>query len=682
MPIAKTGYGPTVSIRAGSTLMMGTKAINGTSYKWIANPAFNGGATPKESIIRFSPTSTKTLTITAQNKCGTAQATTQVAVMAFDGYKVKIKELESAKKKILGETAGIATCTCKCKCPDPKPCPEPKPCPPTPCPPPPEPTPTAGLDYGKDGALQIHTVGDSITNNPGWRAFIYHEMVSANLKPDFIGSLTDEYPQTPQPKHDGHSFYTTVNTLDEIVGWLAKIPKSELTIVMIGTNDVAWWIAEKETDVVTRLSTILDRVKANSPDGMIFVATIPPEGGPNADASKVGVTIPPDGRNRDSVVSIYNQGIKDLVKIRQNRGEKIQVVDVFSALGKTDLVDGIHPSTDGNNKIGALIFAKIKELSPVPIPPTPTPNDTIRVKGTGLQDACGKDLILRGVNQMTVWTDWTGTPRDGAPMFGEIAKTGANSVRISWVVKDANKDVPAVTVSQLDAAIKTAVDNKMIPIVGLWDKTCMWSAKDVSEVIAWWTQPDVVALIKKHQKYLIVNFANEMGYSGLPYSEYISEYKRAITALRTAGIKVPILIDASSCGQDELSIAAAAPELMKLDANVLFGLHMWWTDQSLERIQKTYKAMADLKIPFVVSEFAESAVDCKTPILYKEIITQAQKNGVGYLPWSWDNASACMKHAMTTDSGQSFSTLSGWGLEVMVTDPSSVKNTSVKSACF
>jgi len=322
--------------------------------------------------------------------------------------------------------------------------------------------------------------------------------------------------------------------------------------------------------------------------------------------------------------------------------------------------------------------------SPVPVPtPTPTPTvnpvpsgTTMKTDGRFLYDACGQQMVLRGVNHMTCWTDWDGTPRDGLPMFSEIAKTGANVVRIVWIYTE------GTTVAELDRAVTNAAASGLIPMIEIHNKTCEWSTAAVTEVLNWWISPDVVAMIKKHQKYLLVNFANEMGYGGLSSYSFIAEYTRAVTAMRLAGIRTPIVIDSSGCGQEEAQIMNSAPKLIANDPdhNLVFSLHIYWTDQNAARIQKAVGDSVALNIPMIIGEFAHKSVDCSTPILYKEIIKQAQLNQLGYLPWSWDKDNACAEHSMTKDNY--YASLWGWGLEVMVTDPNSVKNTSVRSQCF
>jgi len=365
----------------------------------------------------------------------------------------------------------------------------------------------------------------------------------------------------------------------------------------------------------------------------------------------------------------------------------------FSANPTLISADGIHPTAAGYTALrqqwaNAMVNNVYKKTLPAPTPaptPTPTPTPTVdpvpagttmKTNGRFLYDACGQKMVLRGVNHMTCWTDWEGTPRDGLPMFTEMAKTGANVVRIVWIYTE------GTTVAELDRAITNAVANKMIPMIEIHNQTCNWSISVINEVLNWWLKPEVVALVKKHQKYLLVNFANEMGHGGTTVTSFKTEYSRVINAMRQAGIRTPIVIDSSECGQSETMIMAVAKDLIAADPdhNLVFSLHIYWTDQNAARIQKAVADSVALGIPMIIGEFAHKSVDCTTPILYKEILSQAQTNQLGYLPWSWDKDNGCAEHSMTKDN--TFSTLWGWALEVAVTDPNSIKNTSIRSACF
>lgn len=184
------------------------------------------------------------------------------------------------------------------------------------------------------------------------------------------------------------------------------------------------------------------------------------------------------------------------------------------------------------------------------------------------------------------------------------------------------------------------------------------------------------SILKKHQKYLLMNFANELSAPNL--TEYVKEYSRVLTAFRSAGLHMPVVFDSSSCGQDENMILQAYPQLLKADPdkNIMLSLHIYWTDQNLARITKIMNDSVAAEMPMIIGEFASVSVDCKTPILWKDILKQSQEKQIGWLTWSWDRQNACATHSMTTDDTYA-GLKADWGLPVAVTDPYSAKNTSV-----
>jgi mannan endo-1,4-beta-mannosidase len=306
------------------------------------------------------------------------------------------------------------------------------------------------------------------------------------------------------------------------------------------------------------------------------------------------------------------------------------------------------------------------------------PPDTgvMQTKGRSLYDACKKKVVLRGVNHMTCYTDWVGTPRDGMPMYQEIAKTGANAVRIVWTYSE------NTTAAELDRAITNAAKNRLIPMVEILDQTCEWSKAAFDKVLAWWLQPDIIKVMKKHEKYVLLNFANEMGNGDTNVDNYKSEYRRVIEKMRGAGLKSTIVIDAPGCGQNETIMLAAAQYLIDSDPlkNIMMSLHLWWVPQEQDRITAVMTQAKNLNIPLVIGEFAGVAVDCKTPTFYSHLLKIAQDTETGWMPWSWDKSNGCQAHSMTKDD--TYSGLFGYGKDVAIDDPNSIKNTSVQSTCF
>lgn len=292
-----------------------------------------------------------------------------------------------------------------------------------------------------------------------------------------------------------------------------------------------------------------------------------------------------------------------------------------------------------------------------------------RVEGRFLYDNTGEKVILYGVNKMCIWTD-----KDGVPSFSEIAKTGANCVRITWGIDGSAED--------LDTVIRNCRAEHMIPIVELHDATGDWSK--LPTLVNYWIRPDVVNVIKKHQDYLLVNIGNEVG-QDVAEATFKADYESAVKKMREAGIHVPLVIDASSYGQSIDMLQACGPYLISADPdkNLMFSVHMWWpymwghTDQQV--IDELAQSV-NMNLPLIVGEFGhiwDETENGKIP--YKTIMEYCYKDQIGYLPWEWgpgNNPQTFLD--MTTDS--TYATLNDYGKEVMLTNQYSVKNIAKRPA--
>ncbi len=293
--------------------------------------------------------------------------------------------------------------------------------------------------------------------------------------------------------------------------------------------------------------------------------------------------------------------------------------------------------------------------------------NTMYVSGRFLYDKFGTKFIPYGINHMTYWTDL-----NGALSCPEIAKTGANIIRLQWLTTG--------TADQLDTAITNCRAAKMVVMPELHDATGDWSK--LSSLVDYWVRPDIVAVLQKHQEYILINIGNEVGQT-VADADYISGYTTAVTRMRAAGIHVPLVIDAASYGQDMDGLERNGPTLTQNDPehNLMFSIHMWWpyewghTDQ--EVIDKLALAVTN-NLPVMVGEFGnEWDTTAQGAIPYKIIMQYAFQDQIGYLPWSWgpgNNPQTFLD--MTTD--QTYATLHDWGLEVAVTNQYSIKNIAVR----
>ena len=127
-----------------------------------------------------------------------------------------------------------------------------------------------------------------------------------------------------------------------IVNWLGTNPRTVL--LHIGTNDVL-----QNFDLANapaRLSALVDRITATVPNADVFVATI----------------IPMAGEERENAGRAYNATIPGMVQSKRNAGKRVHLVDMHSALTTADLIDGVHPTATGYDKMAATWYAATRAV--------------------------------------------------------------------------------------------------------------------------------------------------------------------------------------------------------------------------------------------------------------------------------------------------------------------------------
>lgn len=287
---------------------------------------------------------------------------------------------------------------------------------------------------------------------------------------------------------------------------------------------------------------------------------------------------------------------------------------------------------------------------------------TYRVEGGQLVDRCGEPVILRGINKMTIWTDL-----DGLPSFPEIAKTGANTVRIVWNTSGSASD--------LDRAIGNALDHGLLPMVELHDATGDFSL--LPSLVDYWTLPEIVEVVERHQHAMLLNIGNEVGNWSVTSTQWVNGYTDAIDAIRATGLELPLVVDSRGWAHDVEFLLANGPALMDADplGNVLFSTHQYDPSTPADHFFELFEDVRAAGLPLVVGEFGPVAFDCSSEVSYLELIEAAQVHGIGWYAWSWGPGNTpCDTFDMTSDN--TFEGLLGWGLEVAVTHPDSIANTS------
>jgi mannan endo-1,4-beta-mannosidase len=343
-------------------------------------------------------------------------------------------------------------------------------------------------------------------------------------------------------------------------------------------------------------------------------------------------------------------------------------------------------------------------ISPALAQPASQPSrtkNTLYTKGRYLYDSSGQKIVLRGIN-LPLLDDWNFPQSD---KLAELEKTGANAVRIQWYKDYGQPTRPAYSLQDLDNFLAKCKTNQIVPILGLWDFTCQSDPTMLNtQLIPWWTSEPVLAVLKKHQQYLIVNPANELGVyrwannSAEALETYKTSYKNAITRIRQH-LQVPIMIDAPDCGTSIEVFAKIAQELLDSDPdrNLLFSGHAYWAGyDGMSHINAAIEA----NLPLVFGEIANKQDELiagemkycyydldgnnennrpQTDFTYQALLIRLQEQEIGWLAWSWwkDN---CAQREMTRDGN--FSGLTPYGDDLVNNPVYGLKATAQRATAF
>jgi lysophospholipase L1-like esterase len=194
--------------------------------------------------------------------------------------------------------------------------------------------------------LRIMPLGDSITLgvNGGYRDGLYTRLTGAGYTVDYVGSQSDQYTGVADHDHEGHPGFTIGGIADEIDGWLTTYQPTHV-LLMIGTNDVAWWCAMTAAEVADTHAALVDTLLASG--ATVLVASIPPLTSGN---------IEPNDVDRATLGAAYSAELRSRIAARVAAGQDIAFVDVEAVLTTADLYDGVHPTEEAHDKIAQVWF--------------------------------------------------------------------------------------------------------------------------------------------------------------------------------------------------------------------------------------------------------------------------------------------------------------------------------------
>lgn len=188
--------------------------------------------------------------------------------------------------------------------------------------------------------IRVLTVGDSITANGSinYRSHLAAAALQRGCELAFVGEYADASTQVAT-RHSAISGIRA-DTVDAsyITPWMRNA-RPDVVLIHLGTNDS--WQGRPAAATVGSLGNIIDKVRQVNPGARIFLAQIIP------------ATLP----NLNGLASQVNALIPGLAAAKTSAASPVTVVDQATGFNAAaDTSDGVHPTQNGQNKMGARWF--------------------------------------------------------------------------------------------------------------------------------------------------------------------------------------------------------------------------------------------------------------------------------------------------------------------------------------
>lgn len=196
-----------------------------------------------------------------------------------------------------------------------------------------------------NGGVRVMPLGDSITDGTqvpgGYRIGLWQRLASGRYTIDFVGSQFNGPGNLGDHDHEGHLGWRVDQIDANVAGW-ARTYNPRTVLLHIGTNDVLQ--NYNLSSAPQRLSTLIDHITTALPDADVLVATL----------------IPLANSGQEAAARTYNATIPGIV---QSKGQRVHLVDMHAQLTTADLVDGVHPTAGGYDKMAAAWYAALQTVS-------------------------------------------------------------------------------------------------------------------------------------------------------------------------------------------------------------------------------------------------------------------------------------------------------------------------------
>ena len=196
-----------------------------------------------------------------------------------------------------------------------------------------------------NGGTRVMPLGDSITEGTqvpgGYRIGLWQRAAAAGYRVDLVGSQFNGPSSLGDHDHEGHPGWRIDQIDANITGWL-RTTTPRTVLLHIGTNDILQ--NYNPGGAPGRLSTLLDHIKSAAPSADVFVATL----------------IPLANSGQEAAARTFNAALPGIVS---GKGSRFHLVDMHAALTTGDLIDGVHPTAGGYDKMAATWYAALRSVA-------------------------------------------------------------------------------------------------------------------------------------------------------------------------------------------------------------------------------------------------------------------------------------------------------------------------------
>lgn len=274
-----------------------------------------------------------------------------------------------------------------------------------------------------------------------------------------------------------------------------------------------------------------------------------------------------------------------------------------------------------------VLVAVLAGLLLAPAPAHASTHTGIQVRDGRLVEANGSDLVLRGVNHDFMWYP------DRNSSFAAIKAAGANAVRVPLGIGHQWRQSGVQDVAKVVGLCRS---NRLICILDAHDTTGFGQDKKaatIAQAVQFWL--GVRDALIGEEDHIIVNIANEPFGNGatMPWAQQTAD---AIRALRAAGYRNTLMVDAPGWGQDESFVMRDNAEQVRAadpTGNTLFDIHMYGEFNTAAKVNAYLSSFTSRRLPILIGEFSgehqwgDPDEDA--------IMAYAEARELGYFGWSW-----------------------------------------------